>query len=794
MPKAAAHLTFTTNICKLWRPSVGNVATHHVVRTVAFLGNHPPRQCGIATFTADLSGAIQTSSPALDCTIVAMNDAGKHYLYPEKIRYQIAEESLASYRRAADFLNVSAIDVLSVQHEYGIYGGKAGAHLLTLLRQLRMPIVTTLHTVLANPNPSQRALMDELCALSERLIVMSERGAELLRRVHDVPQLKLEVIHHGVPVLPDCAASKKKLGLEGRRVLLTFGLLSPDKGIEYVIDALPEIRAHCADVLYIVLGATHPHVKEQHGEGYRLMLEARGQSLGVDSHLRFHDRFVSHAELVQFLAAADVYVTPYLNQEQITSGTLAYAVGAGKAVVSTPYRYAEEILADGRGRLVLPRSSSALATTITQLLKDSRAKADLERRALAFGGRMQWPVVAAAYLQCFERAFRGHSSRTSTYARVKAPREKTRTLPELNLDHLYAMTDDTGLLQHAAHAIPRYEDGYCLDDNARALLLMAGLEEARAEAPSRIRSHFTRYLAFVRHAFDAESGRFRNFMSYTRRWTERCGSEDSHGRALWALGVVGAGTGDSGRRAVATEVFENALPAVAAFTSPRAWAYALLGVAGYVRSHGHEGRVGSQGRELATRLLDLFRCSAHKDWPWCENQVTYCNARLSEALLLSGQWMGDDTMLATGLRSLDWLATIQTEDGGLFAPIGSDGFFLRGGTKADFDQQPVEACGAVAACLLSHRITGDEKWRVRAEQAFNWFLGRNQLKEWVYAPATGGCRDGLHRDRANENQGAESTLSFLMALLDMRQSDQPFEARGATRTTALGASVCEVAS
>ncbi len=773
---------------------MGEVAANNLLRTVAFLGNHTPRQCGIATFTADLSGAIRTSRPALDCTVVAMNDPGKHYLYPEQVRHQIAEESLASYRRAADFLNVSAVDVLSVQHEYGIYGGKAGAHLLTLLRQLRMPIVTTLHTVVANPSPSQRAVMDELCALSARVVVMSEQGADLLRRVHNVSQSKIEVIHHGVPALPECAESKEKLGLEGKRVLLTFGLLSPDKGIEHVIDALPEIREHCADVLYIVLGATHPHVKEQHGEGYRLMLEARGQSLGVDAHLRFHDRFVSQAELVQFLAAADIYVTPYLNEEQITSGTLAYAVGAGKAVVSTPYRYAEEILAAGRGRLVPARSSKALAAAISELLEDDRAKAELERRALEFGGCMQWPVVAGAYLECFEQAFTEHSRQSSAYSAVETPATKTRALPGLTLGHLRTMTDDTGLLQHAVHAIPRYEDGYCLDDNARALVLMASLEEARTEAPARIRSLSTRYLAFVRHAFEPESGRFRNFMSYTRRWTERCGSEDSHGRALWALGVVGARTSDSGRRAVATELFENALPAASDFTSPRAWAYSLLGVAEYVRSRGHDGRVASVGRELAGRLLELFRSSAHKDWPWCEDRLTYCNARLSEALLLSGQWIGDERMIATGLRSLDWLATIQTTDGGVFAPIGSDGFFHRGGSKAQFDQQPVEACGAVAACLLGHRITGDEKWRTRALQAFNWFLGKNQVDEWVYVPATGGCRDGLHPDRPNENQGAESTLSFLMALLDMRQSDHSFAARGASHTAVLRVSASEVAS
>lgn len=767
--------------------AMAETAAKRSLRTIAFLGNYTPRQCGIATFTADLSGAIQALSSELDCTIVAMNDVGRHYLYPEQVRYQIPEESLASYRRAADFLNVSGVDVLSVQHEYGIFGGKAGAHLLTLLRQLRIPIVTTLHTVVANPSPSQRAVMDELCSLSEYLVVMSESGAELLGRAHDVPSDKIRTIHHGVPVLPDCAESKTKLGLDGKRVLLTFGLLSPDKGIEYVIDALAAIRGSFPDVVYVVLGATHPHVKEEHGESYRLMLEAHVHALGVDRHLRFHDRFVSHAELVQFLAAADIYITPYLNTEQITSGTLAYAVGAGKAVVSSPYRYAEEILADGRGLLVPAKSGKELAVAISRLLEDDQAKVEMERRARAFGERMRWPVVAKAYLDCFERASNAYAGRSPADFSLEVRSERPRAVPEPNLAHLRTMTDDTGLLQHAAYTVPRYEDGYCLDDNARALILMASLEEARAEAPERVRALSTRYLAFVRHAFDEDSGRFRNFMSYARHWTERSGSEDSHGRAIWALGTLGARTGDSGRKVVAMELFENALPAVASFTSPRAWAYSLLGVAEYVQSRGQNGQVGALGRDLAARLVELFRKSAQRDWPWFEDQVTYSNARLSQALILSGRWMHDEAMLAIGLRSLEWLATIQTTDTIQFAPIGSNGFFVRGGGKADFDQQPIEACGAVAAYLLGFRVTGDRRWYTRALQAFNWFLGQNQLNEWVYDPATGGCRDGLHRERPNENQGAESTLSFLMALLDMRQSDRRVDPYVSNRPTTLRA-------
>ncbi len=753
-------------------PTRVQTRTGHPLRRVAFVGNHTPRQCGIATFTADLSGAIQRLSPALDCTVVAMNDLGKHYLYPEQVRYQIPEESLTAYRRAADFLNVSSVDVVSLQHEYGIFGGKSGAHVLALMRQLRMPTVTTLHTVVAAPSPSQRAVMDEVCALSERVVVMSEGGAELLRRVYEIPEAKIQAIPHGVPSLPERDESKASLGLDGKQVLLTFGLLSPDKGIEYVIDALASIKERCPDVIYIVLGATHPHVKEQHGEGYRLMLEARSHALGLDGYVRFHDRFVSHAELVQFLAAADVYVTPYLNPQQITSGTLAYAIGAGKAVVSSLYRYAEEILAEGRGRLVPARSAEALAAEISNLLQDDQGKRSMESRALEFGQGMRWPVVAGSYVECFERAVESHSQRSLAVAPSNATGIKPRVLPELTLAHLRSMTDDTGLLQHAVHAIPRYEDGYCLDDNARALVLMATLEEARGEPPQRVRSLSTRYLAFVRHAFVPLSGRFRNFMSYGRQWTERHGSEDSHGRALWALGVVAARTEDSGRKVVATELFESALPAVASFTSPRAWAYSLLGIAEYISVRGQDGRVGRLGRDLAGRLLALFSECARDDWPWFEDRLTYGNARLLQALMLSGRWMGHAEMLAAGLRSLDWLATVQTTPGGLFAPVGSCGFFSRGGTKADFDQQPVEACGAVAAYLLGYRVTGDVHWHERATQAFNWFLGQNQLNEWVYDPATGGCRDGLHPERSNENQGAESTLSFLMALLDVLQNDR----------------------
>jgi glycosyltransferase involved in cell wall biosynthesis len=737
---------------------------------VAMLGNHLPRQCGIATFTADLSDALTREFSNLECLVVAMNDGGRRHNYPPRVRLQIAENDVASYRQAADFLNANAIDVVCVQHEYGIFGGKAGSLVLPLLRELRRPIVTTLHTILAEPNPAQRAAMDEIARVSTRLVVMSQLGASLLREVHGVPEEKIDFIPHGIPDVASARLGKQQLGVGGKSVILTFGLLSPDKGIEHVIDALPAVIARIPNTVYIVLGATHPHVKERHGEAYRIMLENRAKKLGVDAHVIFHNRFVSPTELTEFLAAADIYITPYLKPEQITSGTLAYAVGSGKAVISTPYWYAREILADGRGILVPWRDPATIAREILGLLEDDAKRLELSRRAALHGRNMQWSAVARSYAASFERARAEQASRASAEAKPLAARPTE--LPEVNLEHLGTMTDDTGILQHAAFTVPACEHGYCLDDNARGLLLTAILEEAGTEDRSVVRALASRYLAFVSHAFNPDRRRFRNFMSYSRRFIEDVGSEDSHGRAMWALGSVFGRSRDAGRRTLGGQLFQRGLPAVATFTSPRAWAFSLLGIDEYLRALQGDGDVEAMRTLLADKLLDLFRRSRRRDWPWFEDRLTYCNARLSQALVVSGAEMRNEEMAAAGLESLEWLMTLQSSAEGHFAPIGSNGFYERGGTRAAFDQQPVEAHAMVSACLESRRVTGLSHWTDRARRAFSWFLGENQLQQWLYDPTTGGCRDGLHADRANENQGAESTLSFLLALCEMRFAER----------------------
>lgn len=741
------------------------------INRFAVLGNHLPRHCGIATFTTHIADALTSALPGADGFVVAVNDAGRRHAYPARVRFEITEGDLASYRRAADFLNVNRVDVLSVQHEYGIFGGTAGAHVLALLSELRMPIVTTLHTILSAPSAAQRAVLDELIRLSDRLIVMSRTGADLLMRVHGVDAAQIDLIPHGIPDVPPAGDSKMRLGVDGKTVLLTFGLLSPDKGIEHVIDAMPAILAVHPDTVYVVLGATHPHVIAHDGEAYRLMLEARAQALGVGGSMIFHNRFVSQAELVEFLSATDIYITPYLNPEQITSGTLAYAVGSGKAAISTPYIYARELLAEGRGVLVPWRDADAIAHEVISLVSDDDAREEMRKRASEYGRSMTWPAVAARYVESFEQARTHYTGRRRTVAHAQTLATRPMELPDLDLRHLHAMTDDTGMLQHAAFDVPRYEDGYCIDDNARALLLVTMLEAAGSADPAELGALSTRYLAFVRHAFDRPSGRFRNFLSYSREWMEPCGSEDSHGRTLWALGAVVGRNAHPGRLSLAGDLFQAALPAATTFSSPRAWAYTLLGIDEYMHAFRGDSGIEAVRRELTIRLFELLERSSGHDWPWFEDAVTYCNARMPQALIAAGSRMRRPDIVDAGLRSLEWLVSVQVSEDGHFAAIGTNGFYQRGDLPAAFDQQPVEACATASACLQAYRVTRDPRWLDRGRRAFNWFLGRNHLELWPYDASTGGCRDGLHHDRLNLNQGAESTLSFLMALHEMRAGE-----------------------
>lgn len=757
---------------------ISNETARNAIRSIAFIGNHLPRRCGIATFTSDLCAAVAAAAPASGCLVVAMNDAGHSHAYPDVVRFEVEEGEVAGYRRAAQFLNANSVQVVSLQHEYGIFGGTSGSHLLTLLRELRVPVVTTLHTILTAPSPEQHGVLDEIVSLSERIVVMSAHGRDTLRSLHGVADGVIDVIPHGIPSAGRVSRNPVQLGLSNKRVLLTFGLLSPDKGIEYVIDALPSILERHPDTVFVVVGATHPHVKERHGEAYRLSLTSRARRLGVQGQVIFEDRFVNDAELADFLAAADVYVTPYLNPEQSTSGTLARAVAWGKAVVSTPYWHARELLGNDNGVLVPVRDAAALASAVADLLSDDARRLALGERAAELGRSMSWPVVAELYLDSFARARAQelHARRPSPPGAIPIY-----DLPEPNLDHLRRMTDETGLLQHATFAIPRYAEGYCLDDNARALLLTAQLESAGGTDVRTIRELATRYLAFVDYAFDRSRSRFRNFMSYSRQWNEDVGSEDSHGHAVWALGATLGRASDPGLSSLSSDLFRAALPELSTFTSPRAWAYGLLGIDEYLRAFDGDSGVRAMRKDLVGLLFELHRNVSTPEWPWFEASLTYANPRLAQALIVSGGSMGSQEVTRVGLEALEWLAKVQTSSRDQFAPVGSNGFYVRGGKKADFDQQPIEAASMVSASLDALRVSRQPIWAERACRAFDWFLGQNHLQRPVYDAATGGCRDGLHAERANENQGAESMLSFLLALTEMRSRDYARVSRERTR-------------
>jgi glycosyltransferase involved in cell wall biosynthesis len=763
------------------------------INRVAVIGNYLPRRCGIATFTTDLTEALTAQQPRCSFFALPVNDIDEGYNYPAPVRFEITEQEIDSYSRAADFLNIANTDVVSLQHEFGIYGGPAGSHILTLLETLRMPVITTLHTILRNPDAKQRRVMTDLTRLSSRMVVMSERGRDFLSEIYRVPSEKIDLIPHGVhdTHFVDPNFHKDQFGVEGRTVLLTFGLLSQNKGIENVINALPNIIAKHPEVVYLVLGATHPNVKRHEGETYRLALQQLAQAKGVADHVIFHNRFVDTAELMQFIGAADVYLTPYLNAEQIVSGTLAYTVGAGKAVISTPYWHAEELLADGRGAIVPFRDPDAIAEQVLELLDNDVKRHAMRKRAYQHGRSMTWQETAQRYMESFERARAERSHGQQTTFRLKPLAQRPRELPLLKLDHLHHMTDSCGILQHATFAIPNYAEGYCTDDNARALIIAVMLEEMGTSREGEARLLGSRYIAFLNHAFNSESGRFRNFMSFDRRWLEDVGSDDSHGRALWSLGAVLGRSRDVSLRGIAGRLFERALPAALETCCPRSWAYALLGIGDYLRRFEGDRTAFQMTDILGNRLLALYRKNAAPDWQWFEDKLTYANALLPHALLISGRALGNDAMIDDALDALSWLAVQQQSDKGEFSPIGSSGFYPRGGERAQFDQQPIEAHTSVLAYLEAYRINGEARWLNNAWRTFNWFLGENDLVQPMYNPLTGGCRDGMRPDQLNPNEGAESTLAFLHSLLEMRQLQaemrtRQIEPREQTREPAFG--------
>jgi len=739
------------------------------LKRVALIGTYLPRRCGIATFTSDVFRSLNETYPELDTWVVAMNDRPEGYHYPPAVKFEINDKRAVDYRLAAEFLNMSEVDLVCIQHEYGIFGGKEGRMILDLIKRLHIPVAVTLHTVLKEPHDAIRDVTQELAELADVLVVLSHRGEEFLRDNYGIPAEKIAMIPHGIPDLPfvDPNFYKDQFDVAGKNVILTFGLLGPSKGIEHMIDAMPAIVEKHPDTVYVVLGATHPGVLADQGENYRNSLTKRTEDLGVADNVIFVNKFVEMEELCEFLGAADVYVSPYPNEAQIVSGTLAYALGSGNALVSTPYWYAQEMLDEGRGKLVPIGDSEAMAKAVTHLFDNELERHAIRKRAYNFTREMVWPAVAEKYLDLFEEMTkRRHRSPRPVRPDRPTLRQMDFELPEIKIDHLRILTDDTGVLRFCKGSVPDRAHGYATADNARALAAVM-LAKDHMKSGAGCTDLATQYLSFLDHSFDQESLGFHETMTYDRRWSEQRGSEECHATSLWGLGVAVARSQVVGQLTVGLNLFHDALPAAEEFQSPRAWAYTLLAIQEYLRRFSGDSEARRMRQTIAHRMLNRFDENQDDDWRWPENTLTYDNARLPHALLMSGRWLFNSEMIETALNSLDWLYNIEVSENGHFMPIGNDGWYPRGGVRSRFNQSPIEACAMLEACLEAYRVTQSSHWIHRAQTCLNWFRGFNDMQVPLYDNATGGCHDCLHPAGVNENMGARPTLSWLLALLAM---------------------------
>ena len=737
---------------------------------IAVVGTYPPRHCGIATFTANLAQAITTDAERGTPITVAVTDPGGRYDYPPEVRYEIRQGTNGDYVRAAEFLNYSDVGLALIQHEYGIFGGDDGAYVLDLISALRIPALVTLHTVLKEPSDRQRMIVRKM-AQRCGLVVMSQTAANLLIGHYGIGADKIAIIAHGIPDMPPQRpdALKSAFGIAGRKMMLTFGLLGPNKGIETVIRGLPRLVQEFPNLVYFVVGATHPQVVRRHGEAYRTMLTREAAALGVADHVVFRDQFVNIDELCRYLQAADIFVSPYLSEAQVTSGALSYAMGAGAAVVSTPYWHARELLADGRGRLFPFGDSEGFADVVAKLLRSPGELERLGHVAFDYTRAMLWPRVGQSYLGLAQRAISEHAATVTAAATAPTPsRRPTRTvaseLPELRLDHLLRMTDETGIVQHATFSVPARRSGYCVDDNARALIVALAAQRL-VSSPETTRLVST-YLAYL-HFAQTPEGTFENLLRYDRTFEPEAPSDDCLGRAIWALGTAVRLADDDGHRRLARQMLERALPAASAL-GPRGTASTILGLCAFLTSLPEVAHARAALESMTGKLLAAHQRESAVDWSWFESTLTYDNALIPLALFKAFAITGDRAALRVARESIEFLEEICFAEGRLNL-VGNAGWHSRGGEKALVDEQPTDAAALVLAFRGAYLVTADRHYLGRMRQAFAWFLGANRLQESLYDFATGGCRDALCATEVNRNEGAESTLSFLLALLEMME-------------------------
>ncbi|MFC3196636.1 glycosyltransferase family 4 protein [Parapedobacter deserti] len=731
---------------------------------IALIGTYKPRRCGIGSFTKNLFDSLPSeihNSPG--SFVVAINEPGSSRDYPPEVQFVIDQDDHETYLKAAEFINQRGADICLVQHEYGIFGGQNGVYILSLLHSLAVPVITTFHTVLKKPSHNELYIAKEIAKISQRVVVMAEKAVELLGDNYEIPERKITVIPHGVPEISyDRTAVRGELQLTDKKVLFTFGFIGRNKGIETVISALPALVAQHPDIVYIVLGKTHPNVVKHAGEEYRLFLHRLVKKLNLEPHVIFLNQYASEQDLFKYLIATDIYLTPYLNEVQITSGTLSYALGVGSAVVSTPYWHAAELLADGRGALFNFNDSRQLSQTLLDLLGHPEKLKMMRAKAWEFGETITWPKIGEVYNGLFQQV----QQHASVHPVKKDPAFDRSILPPLKLDHIVRLTDSTGIFQHATYGIPNYHEGYCLDDNARALL-MALMAYRRMKDETALR-HVPTYLAYIHYAQN-DDGTFRNFMSFDRHFLDEVGSEDAFGRAIWAIGYTMTHAPKDAYFQVARKIFFKAVPQFERLKSIRSIANTILGLYHYLKGHPTDDGMMELTHRLAARLYDEYRVYRRDDWHWYESLLAYDNALLPLAMMRAGELLNNEAFRKVGFESMAFLEKHTMRKGHL-SLVGNAEWFKQDGECSRFDQQPVDAMATVLLFLQAYNNTGDQKYLHAVYTAFMWFLGENDLRMSLYDFETGGCCDGLERDGVNRNQGAESTLAYLISYLAVQQT------------------------
>jgi glycosyltransferase involved in cell wall biosynthesis len=738
-----------------------------ILDKIAMIGSYSPRRCGIATFTYDLVSALKNNIQKTKIDVLAMNDSPGGYLYSEDVQLEILDSQNKDYLKAADFLNTNMVDVVNIQHEFGIFGGHAGKKILHLINNVRMPVIVTLHTVLQAPEEEYSRVFLEIAERADRLIVMTNKAKQILQTTYSIPDNKIAVIPHGIPDVSfiDSAFYKDKFELIGKKVLLTFGLLSPNKGLEVMIRAMPKILEKHPEAVYIILGSLHPNERREHGTSYLNKLQLEVINLGLEKSVFFIDGFFSLEELCEYIGAADIYAIPYLNKEQITSGTLAYAMGAGKPIVSTPFWHAEEYLAEGRGVLAEFNNPQSFSDNIIDLLDNEAKRSAIRKKAYEFTRPMIWNEVAKQYYSIYQDLIYERIIKPKKTVPVLESRYENIQIPDINLSHFKALTDCTGILEHAKFSIPDRSHGYCLDDNARALIVsILYYQLTRDES---ISEFLNRYLGFVLHAFDVNIKRFRNRLTYERVWDYKDISDAAHGRAIWALGQCCA-NGPEHVKKIALKLFRDSTPVIQCTTHPMAMAFSIIGIHKYLYCFEGDSFYKGLLKKLANNLMTIFENKDDPDWPWFEDEVAWGSATIARGLIVAGKRLSDKSMIEKGLGLLEWLISLQLKDSECFSFIGNNGWYKRGGSKALFDQQPIEAQSMVGACIAAYKVTGKKVWLEKVRLAINWFLGLNVLNIPIYDYSTGGCRDGLQSNWVNENEGAESTIAWLISLLEYK--------------------------